>query len=262
MEKPLYCLAVVAAVATMLFITVPLFASDTDDGIESSAQKTYVFKTYLKDDNIKIKSKDGLVTLTGTVQEASHKSLAGETVAGLPGVKGVDNKLEEKGDRPAEKSDAWLITKIKTTLLFHRNVSTTGTEVLADKGTITLRGEAPSLAEKDLTTEYAKDVEGVKKVNNEMTVAEAGTATSGVQKVANKTNAMVESIDDASITALVKTSLLYHRSTSAINTKVETKNGVVTLEGTAKTSAEKDLAGRYASDVNGVKKVNNNMIVG
>ena len=261
MKKPLYCLAVVAAMASMLFITVPLFASDTDDRIEASAQKTYVFKTYLKNDDIKIKSEDGLVTLTGTVREASHKSLAGETVAGLPGVKGVDNKLEEKSDRPDEKSDAWLIAKVKTTLLFHRHVSTTGTEVLADKGTITLRGKAPSLAQKDLTTEYAKDVEGVKNVNNEMTVSEAGAATSGVQKVAAKTNTVVEAIDDVSITALVKTSLLYHRSTSAINTKVETNNGVVTLEGIAKTSAEKDLAGKYTSDVDGVTKVNNNIVV-
>ena len=193
----------------------------------------------------------------------------GKLLQAFPEVNGVENKLEEKGDRLDETSDAWLITKVKTTLLFHRHVSTTGTEVLADKGTITLRGEAPSFAQKNLTTEYAMDVEGVEAVNNEMTVSEAGEATSGLQKVANetktkvanKTNTVLESIDDASITALVKTSLLYHSSTSAINTKVETKNGVVTLEGIAKTSAEKDLAGKYTSDINGVNKVNNNMIV-
>ena len=38
-------------------------------------------------------------------------------------------------------------------------------------GILTLRGEATSEAQKDLTTEYAKDVEGVKDVKNEMTVA-------------------------------------------------------------------------------------------
>ncbi len=124
-----------------------------------------------------------------------------------------------------------------------------------------MRGEADNNAQKDLTTEYALDVEGVKNVNNEMTVSEAGEATSSAQKIAAKTNVVVELIDDTSITALVKTSLLYHRSTSAINTEVETKNGVVTLKGIAKTSAEKDLAGRYASDVNGVNKVNNIIIV-
>ena len=71
-----------------------------DDRIESSAKKSYVFKTYLKGDDIKIQSKDGAVILTGTSQE-SHKSLAQETVAGLPGVKSVDNRLEVKGEPPA-----------------------------------------------------------------------------------------------------------------------------------------------------------------
>ena len=43
--------------------------------------------------------------------------------------------LEEKGEnRPVEKSDAWLIVKVKTTLLFHKNVSTTGTEVQPTPG--------------------------------------------------------------------------------------------------------------------------------
>ncbi|MCM2285203.1 MAG: BON domain-containing protein [Desulfobacula sp.] len=262
MKKPMYRLVILAVAVSMLFITAPLFANETDDRIESSAKKTYVFKTYLKDDKIKMKSKNGFVTLTGTVLDASHKSLAGETVAGLPGVKGVDNKLEEKGEnRPAEKSDAWLITKVKTTLLFHRNVSGTGTEVLADKGTVTLRGEASSLAQKDLTTEYVMDVEGVEMVKNEMTVPGAAAATPDNKTAAQKTETVIEAIDDASITALVKTSLLYHRSTSALATKVETKDGVVTLAGKAKTAAAKDLAGKYAGDVDGVKSVYNNMTV-
>ncbi len=71
-----------------------------------------------------------------------------------------------------------------------------------------------------------------------------------------------ESIDDASITALVKTTLLYHRSTSALKTSVETKEGVVNLGGKAKNAAEKDLATKLVSDVHGVKQVVNNMTVG
>ena len=141
MKKSLFCLSLVT-VASLFLINVNLFASDTDDRIESSAKKSYVFKTYLKGDDIKIKSTDGVVALTGTVAEESHKSLARETVASLPGVKSVDNKLTVKGEVPAEHSDAWLITKVKTTLLFHRSVSATGTEVLAKDGTITLRGKA------------------------------------------------------------------------------------------------------------------------
>ena len=63
--------------------------------------------------------------------------------------------------------------------------------------------------------------------------------------------------EDASITAQVKMTLLYHCSTSALNTKVETKRGVVTLYGKASNAAELDLATKLANDVNGVKGVKN-----
>jgi len=55
--------------------------------------------------------------------------------------------------------------------------------------------------------------------------------------------------------------LLYHRSTSALNTKVKTKNGVVTLGGKAKNAAEKELATKFANDVKGVKSVKNQMTI-
>jgi len=55
--------------------------------------------------------------------------------------------------------------------------------------------------------------------------------------------------------------LLYHRSTSAINTKVETKLGVVTLYGKADNAAEMNLATKLANDINGVKSVNNRMTI-
>ena len=139
-------------------------------------------------------------------------------------------------------------------------MNATKTEVTAKDGTVTLRGEAISEAQKDLTTEYAKDVEGVKTVINQMTMPTAAM-NPGSTKIVEKMDAMSESIDDASITALVKTTLLYHRSTSALNTTVETKDRVVALGGKAKTAAEKDLAAKLVSDVYGVKKVVNNIAV-
>ena len=250
--KTMYRLVImmVAAVA-LLALSMPVYASKMDDGIKSSAKESYVFKTFLQNDDIKIQSKDGAVTLTGTVSEESHKSLAQETVANLPSVKSVNNKLEVKGTPPAKNSDAWLTTKVKTMFLFHRNVSAI-TEVNTKNGIVTLRGHAASEAEKDLTTEYAKDVEGVKDVKNEMTVG----------KTSKKTPTVGGQIDDASITAQVKMTLLYHRSTSALDTSVATKRGVVTLGGKAKNAAEKDLAAKYANDVKGVKSVNNQMTIG
>jgi len=249
--KAMYSVTLLVAAVVLLLISVPVHASTMDDLIQTSAEKSYVFKTYLKDDDIKIQSKDGVVSLTGTVSEESHKSLAQETVAGLPGVERVDNRLEVKGDYPAEKSDAWLSAKVKTTLLFHQNVSAM-TEVSTKDGIVTLKGDATSQAQKDLTTEYARDVEGVKDVWNDMRVVNTSEKSD---------RTLGEKIDDASITAQVKMVLLFHRSTSALNTKVTTKSGVVTLSGEARNAAEKDLVSKLVHDIKGVKTVENEMTV-
>jgi osmotically-inducible protein OsmY len=173
-------------------------------------------------------------------------------VEGLPGVKSVDNQLLVKGEAPVEHSDAWLAVKVKSALLFHRNVSYSGTNVFVQDGIVSLRGEASSIAQRELTTEYAKDVEGVKEVKNEMTIA-ATPAKPGAT--------LGEKIDDASITAQVKASLLAHRSTSAIKTKVQTTDGVVTVNGIAKNAAEKSLVTKLTTDINGVNSVVNNMTI-
>jgi osmotically-inducible protein OsmY len=250
--KNTYSLALLVAMGAMLIPSSSLRASETDDRIESAASKSYVFKTYLKDDSIKTKSKNGAVTLTGTVSEASHKSLAENTLESLPGVKSVDNQLTVREESPAEHSDGWLGTKVKTTLLFHRNVRATKTDVNVTDGVVTLSGKASSQAQKDLTTEYAEDVEGVKSVQNDMTI----TRTEAPQK-----ETIGEKVDDASITAQVKSALLSHRSTSAVKTKVSTTDGVVTVGGVAKNAAEKSLVTKLVTDINGVSSVVNNMTI-
>jgi len=251
-RKATYPLVFAMAVAVMFVISTPLRASETDDKIVSSFKQTYVYKTYLKDDAVKTEAKDGVVTLTGTVAEESHKTLAQETVASLPGVTRVDNQLATKAEVAAENADAWIGRKVKLALLFHRSVSFGKTVVEVKDGIVTLKGEASSMAQKELTAEYAKDIEGVKEVKNEMTVAatpEPAERTAG------------EKLDDASITAQVKTALLTHRSTSAIKTKVETRNGEVTLTGIAKNAVEKSLVTKLVTDIHGVTSVKNEMTI-
>jgi hyperosmotically inducible protein len=252
MCRVIYSMAILLTAVASLIIYMPSYAADTDDRIESAAKDSYVFKTYLKDDDVKVQSKDGIVSLTGTVNNESHKSLAQDTVSGLPGVRKVDNRLEVKGESAAQNTDAWLSTKVKTALLFHKNVSSLHTDIDVNNGVVTLRGEAENEAQKELTTQYTKDVEGVKDVKNEMTVAKTS-------KKANESTG--EKVDDASITAQVKMTLLFHKGTSAVDTHVETNNGVVTLKGKANNGAEKDLVTKLVEDVHGVKKVVNNMTV-
>ena len=244
--------AMLAAAAALFVTSAPLRASESDDRIEESFKKSYVYQTWLKEDAIDTDVKNGVVTLTGTVADASHKALAEETAANLAGVTRVDSKLATKAEVTAENADEWIGRKVKLTLLFHSNVSVRKTDVAVKDGVVTLTGEASSLAQKELTTEYASDVDGVKAVKNDMTVAttpEPAPRTEG------------EKIDDASVTAQVKTVLWAHRSTSAMKTKVVTRNGEVTLTGIAKNAAEKTLVTKLVTDVQGVAGVKNEMTV-
>jgi hyperosmotically inducible periplasmic protein len=240
-----------AAVA-LIVSTAPIFASESDDTIEASFKKTYVYQTYLKDDAIKSNAKDGVMTLTGTVSQESHKALAQDTAEGLSGVTNVVNKLATTAEVAAESKDTWIGRKVKLSLLFHRCVNASKTDVEVKDGAVTLKGEAESMAQKELTAEYAADIEGVKEVNNMMTVATAPA-------LAERTSSV--KIDDASITAQVKLALATHRSTSSLKTKVETREGKVTLTGIAKNAAEKALVSKLVTDIHGVAGVNNQMTV-
>jgi len=140
-----------------------LFASSaTDNKIEDAAKASYNFRTVL-DDNVKAKSNDGVVTLTGTVQDKDDRDLAADTVENLPGVVSVDNQVKIEAKYP-EHSDGWMALKIRGRLLVKGNVSATSTKVEVMNGNVTLSGPADTIAQKEQTAAYAKDIDGVKSV--------------------------------------------------------------------------------------------------
>ncbi len=70
-----------------------------------------------------------------------------------------------------------------------------------------------------------------------------------------------KNLDDAAITASVKTDILKDADLSVLKIDVDTKDGVVTLNGLANTEDAKARATRLASGVKGVKEVHNNLTV-
>ena len=261
MRKIAYRSGLIETVASLFALNVPFFSTEENNLIVSSAKQSYVFRTYLKNDEISLQHDNGVVTLSGTVSDESHTFLAREIVASLPGVTKVSIQLKSHDEASVMNPDAWLKTKVYFTILCHQNLHTTNLEALTKDGIVTLRGEAASVAQKNLTTEYVKNVDGVVKVKNEMIVSTVAKKAGG-KKLSQKTTGTVESIDDASITALVRTTLLYNRSTTALNIEVETKDGVVKLEGKVRSWEEKNLATKLVKDIHGVKMVFNNMAIG
>jgi hyperosmotically inducible periplasmic protein len=70
-----------------------------------------------------------------------------------------------------------------------------------------------------------------------------------------------KALDDATLTAKVKTALIADPNVKALAIDVETKDGVVTLHGTTDNMANRDRASQIASSVEGVRSVLNNLKV-
>jgi osmotically-inducible protein OsmY len=166
------------------------------------------------------------------------------------------------GARAAEHSDTWITTKVKSTLASHKDVSAVHTKVRTNGGVVTLSGRARSTAEKELAERYARGIDGVQDVHNRIVVMPPrsnGAASNEDRHGAG--SRLLDNIDDSTITGRVKASLAGDRGTSALHTEVDTKNGVVTLSGTASSDAERTLAERLARDAKGVKSVDNRIEV-
>ena len=224
-------------------------ASDMDHKIEDAARSSYNYRTVL-DGKVSVEAQDGVVTLTGTVTDSDLKTLAEDTVRNLPGVTRVDDQITVAPAAP-EHSDRWVAFKVNSLLLLKADVSATNTHVAVTNGRVTLTGTADTMAQKELTGDYVKDVEGVTAVDNQLVVRESPATERNLG----------EYVDDASITAQVKYELLAHRSTSALRTKVSTRDGVVAIEGEAGSTAEKTLVTRLVQGIRGVKSVRNSMTV-
>ena len=75
--------------STLLFILASplalLASSTTDNQIEDAAKASYNYRTVLEN-HVKVAATDGVVTLTGVVEDKDDKALAQDTVENLPGV--------------------------------------------------------------------------------------------------------------------------------------------------------------------------------
>ena len=92
--------------------------------------------------------------------------------------------------------------------------------------------------------------------------AEAGQAMNKAGAEAGKAMSKAgEMVEDGVITAKIKTALLADPDVKGLLIDVDTKDGVVTLKGTADKAVNSDRAVRIAKDTGGVKSVNNQLVV-
>jgi hyperosmotically inducible protein len=119
---------------------------------------------------INVDTSNGVVTLSGTVPTAAEKSEAERIARNTQGVTQVVNNINvERGEGAGggTSSDATILSSIKTQLLTRGII---GTNVDVKNGEVTITGEVDNAQEKAKAEEIARQVSGVKSVNNQLTI--------------------------------------------------------------------------------------------
>jgi osmotically-inducible protein OsmY len=132
---------------------------------------------------VSVETNRGVVTLSGSVPTPGERDRAEQIAKNTEGVKRVinnvtvnpnadgtttDGRAQGATNTAGEMlSDTTILTKIKTQLVTEGIV---GTNVDVNKGTVVLKGEVDNAQEKAKAEEIAGKTEGVKRVENRLTI--------------------------------------------------------------------------------------------
>jgi osmotically-inducible protein OsmY len=161
------------------------------------------------------------------------------------------------GDTSQDVTEARQETQIWTTYALSPYLRANDLKVSVDNGKATLTGTVEDDVNKDLAKQIALGVTGIKDVDNQIVVQ----ADYVPAKATAAARSFGEVVDDATITAAVKSKLLWGKNTGGMVTDVDTRYGKVTLRGAADTTATKELAGGLAMNTRGVVAVDNQLVV-
>lgn len=111
------------------------------------------------------------VTLHGKVRSAEQKYRAERHAWGFSEVKQVNNRLSVEEDPTAENPDDKLARRVEFELYSTRSFDLDPINIRSNGGTVTMSGRVRSTAERLLAEKIAERIEGVKSVQNHLTVS-------------------------------------------------------------------------------------------
>lgn len=156
-------------------------------------------------------------------------------------------------------TDTAITAGVKAKLAANRDIDSADITVSTVKGTVTLTGSVDSSTAKSAAETTTRSVGGVNSVLNRIDVAPSSVATAAKETgeaVKATGDAAAQAVSDTWITTKVKSVLLADSDAKGMEINVDTKDGVVTLEGTLVSQAAVDHVKALARGVEGVKRVN------
>jgi len=210
--------------------------------LQKDVQDAIKWEPLLNAAEIDVTVKDGVVTLTGTVDSYSKKSEAEDTAKNVAGVKAVVEKIEIKfSSNWAKKDDNEIATEVVNALKWNWQIPNDKVKVKVEKGWVTLEGELERNYQKEAAKNAVKNLLGVTGVVNNI-------------KIKSETQGEIERKD-------IESGLRRNWSIRAKDIEVKVSGHKVTLNGTVNSWYQKDEAARIAWNAPGVWTVDNELVV-
>lgn len=213
----------------------------TDEKLQTDVMDELRWEPILHASEVGVSVRNGVVTLTGQVDNYSMK-VAAERAAQR--VQGVEVMVQEVGVKPlfgTKHTDEAIAQAIVRSFEWHNEIPHARLDAKVEEGWITLTGEVEWNYEREAAGQAVKSLTGVKGVTNEIRVK----PRAGGQNVKNRI-----------VDAFRRSAVL-----EAQQIKVETNGSQVTLSGKVHTWADRREAVAAAWAAPGVTTVEDNLVV-
>jgi osmotically-inducible protein OsmY len=195
----------------------------------------------LRDDDIAIGVRDGVVTLAGFVDSFTEKWTAERVASRVKGVKAIANDLEVKLPSSSQRPDPEIAHAVIDSLKWNISVPSDRIKVKVEKGWLTLEGDVDWYYQKEAADRTVRQLTGIRGVSNLITVRARPTPSDLKQKIREALRRGAE-FDAEHIT-------------------VELSGNRAILRGTVRSYAELRDAERAARNAPGVTEVENKITV-
>jgi osmotically-inducible protein OsmY len=190
---------------------------------------------------IGVAAKDGVVTITGSVESFAERWAVERAVERVAGVRVVANEMEVKLPSSLARSDSDIAHQMRQA--FKWNVQVPDELITAEvtKGWVTLEGEVGWNFEREAAAQAVRNLAGVRGVTNLIRVK--------------------SSISGYDVNVKIKDALRRRADRDAANIQVQASGDTVTLKGTVSSFAERRAAEGAAWSAPGVREVKDELIV-
>ena len=124
----------------------------------------------LKQAEIGVDAKDGVITLSGIVGSYIKKSQAVDTAKKIAGVKAVVEKIEVKFDNNDEKDDSEIATAVLNMLKSNRDIPFDKIQVEVENGHVILDGKLEWNHQREAAQKSVSNIDGIKVLTNNIKI--------------------------------------------------------------------------------------------